>query len=246
MMYILTYLSSIYENVENLIFHLDFSFSFLACLPWWQHLAVRKSSDTYNLLQTDTSQRCYRCIPISLSRLRTPSRLGARLDWHRNSILWFPAPNAPIVARISPMGFHRTKESCQRSRQRVTSPSATAVMFPLLLTYISPFFSPFSKPLLTLDWAGDFLPERFKLSFFLNTHIKARSKGGGKRQMFLLCLSTQVQWSFAKERESERGVKRHLQRSFCHPHPFSWRLAIHHLYWCNIKFQYRMSKGTKW
>lgn len=27
--------------------------------------------------------------------------------------------------------------------------------------------------------------------------------------------------------------------------PPRW-LAIHHLYWCNIKFQYRMSKGTKW
>lgn len=95
------------------------------------------------------------------------SRWADRLDWHCNSSLWFPPPNAPLIAQISPVGFHHTKESCQRSLQCVTSPSATAVMFPLLLTSISPtplFF--LSKPLLTLVWAGDFLPERSELSFF--------------------------------------------------------------------------------
>ena len=145
----------------------------------------RKSSDTYNLLQTDISQCCYRCIPISLRRLRTPSSLWARLDWHHNSSLWFPAPNAPLAARISPVGFHRTKESCQRPWQRVTSPSATAVMFRLLLTH-SPFFL---SPSLSWLW---FEQETFSLSilschFFKHTYQSGQKRkrgGGGGKDVF--------------------------------------------------------------
>lgn len=113
----------------------------------------------------------------------------------------------PLIARISPVGFHRTKESCQRSLQRVTSPSATAVMFPLLLTSTPTptthqFFFLF-KLLLTLVWAGHFLPERFKLSVF-KTHIsKLGVKGEKKTDVSLMpfYLSTMKLWKDTRERE---------------------------------------------
>lgn len=161
----------------------------------------RKSSDTYNLLQTDISQCCYRCIPISLRRLRTWSSLWARLDWHHNSSLLFPAPNAPLAARISPVGFHRTKESCQRPWQRVTSPSATAVMFRLLLTH-SPFFP---SPSLSSLW---FEQETFSLSilschFFKHTYQSWEKRRWGGDRCFSYAFLLQYNEALEREKREE-------------------------------------------
>lgn len=151
----------------------------------------------HNLLQTDISQCCYRSVPISLSSLLIWSSLGAELRWHRYSNRWFPAPNAALTAWISPVGFHRTKESCQRPWQCVTSPSATAVM-------LNPPFTTSPPPLPSLVWAEDFLPEHFKLSFFLNTHIKAGS--GGRKKTDVSLMPFYSEYNEALE-ERERGWK---------------------------------------
>lgn len=132
-----------------------------------------------------------------------------RLDWHCNSSLWFPSPNVPLIAQISPLGFHHTKESCQRSLQCVTSPSATAVMFPLLLTSISPnpLFFPFQASF-DSGLSRRLSPRAFWVVIFLNTHIKAGSKGGKRDRCFSYAFLLGYNEALERnDRESERSDK---------------------------------------
>lgn len=96
-------------------------------LSYWQVLDYNPLTHIvyYSLASASASIRA--CVS---QQAAFSSSLGTRLHWHHNSRR-FSAPNVELTARISPVGFHSTKESCQRPWQYVTSPSATAVMFRL-------------------------------------------------------------------------------------------------------------------